>query len=665
MSNVGEVEFVKECYVMGLRLCAVLMAVLCLTGQVARADAGDDRILATRDAAARGDTARLAGMAATPSNHVLEPYVSYWLLSARITRLTESLPTQDIRDFLHQNEGSLLAEQLRSEWLKRIGHEEQWSVFNDEYAKLIQPDQELQCYAILGHSAAASAASLALESQWTNLVDLPDACQGPMQDLIASGRIKTDDIWMRFRRQIEAARLSGARVTASWLDKDKAPSSTLLNRAYGDPAHFLLSTAARNTSSRTAREITLAALTRLARSDPQAAYDRWRVIDSAAYSEDERAYIMGQFAWMAALEHQPEARTWYAAAQGVPMSDDQYAWYARAALRAGDWTAVRTAVEIMPTALSTQPVWTYWLGRAQAAQGQSQEAQAQYQRCAGDASFYGILCSEALGNNFVWPQAALPATMQELAQVQAVPEFQRVLALVRLNMRTEAVREWSWGLRGMDDRMLLAAAEFARRQGLYDRAISAADRTKQQHDYGLRYLAPYFETFAPNARANSLDLPWVYGLVRQESRFLTIAHSGAGAQGLMQVMPATGKWVASKIGLHDYHVGQLAQVDTNVQLGTAYLRTMLEGLSNSPVLASAAYNAGPNRARRWRGERPMEGAIYAETIPVNETRDYVKKVMANAVIYASLFDSRPASLTSRLGIIAPAGANDTLAADIP
>jgi soluble lytic murein transglycosylase len=372
---------------------------------------------------------------------------------------------------------------------------------------------------------------------------------------------------------------------------------------------------------------------------------------------------MGQFAWMAALAHLPDALSWYAAAQDAPMSDEQRAWYARAALRAGDWVALRKAVEAMPSSQRELPDWTYWQARAQAAQGQTQEAQLLYQRCAGEPKFYGILCTEAMGSNFVWPQAAFPATLQEMAQVQTVPEFQRALALIRLDMRTEAVREWAWGLRTMDDRSLLAAAEFARRQGLYDRAISAADRTKQQHDFGLRYLAPYFETFAPNARANSLDLPWLYGLVRQESRFQSVARSAVGAQGLMQVMPTTGKWIAGKLGLRDYRADQLADVDTNVQLGTAYLRTILEGLSNSPVLASAAYNAGPGRARRWRDLRPMEGAIYAETIPISETRDYVKKVMANSVIYASLFDDHTVSLLSRLGTILPAG--DSLAADTP
>jgi soluble lytic murein transglycosylase len=140
--------------------------------------------------------------------------------------------------------------------------------------------------------------------------------------------------------------------------------------------------------------------------------------------------------------------------------------------------------------------------------------------------------------------------------------------------------------------------------------------------------------------------------MRQESRFVTAARSGVGAQGLMQIMPATGKWVAGKLGMSGYNVGWLQDPDTNVMLGTTYMRMVLEGLDNHPVLASAAYNAGPGRAKKWKDVKPLEGAIYAECIPFNETRDYVKKVMANAVIYAALFEGRAPSLKARLGTIA-------------
>ncbi len=237
-----------------------------------------------------------------------------------------------------------------------------------------------------------------------------------------------------------------------------------------------------------------------------------------------------------------------------------------------------------------------------------------------------------------------------------VPGFQRALAFYRLNLRFEGNREWNWVIRGYDDKQLLAAAEFARRSEIYDRAIATADRTRELHDFSMRYLAPYRDVMKSYVSQQQLDEAWVFGLIRQESRFIADVKSSAGAVGLMQLMPATARWVAQKAGLKDYRATQTANVETNLNLGTWYLKHVLETLDNQPVLASAAYNAGPGRARAWRAEEPMEAAIYAESIPFNETRDYVKKVMSNASYYSQQFGQTLRSLKDRIGVIAPRSA---------
>lgn len=639
---------------MQLRLCTALAALLWLAP--ALADQGDARIIAARDAATRGDTRKLESLAASPTDHVLEPYVQYWLLSARVARLSESAPADEIGEFLRQNAGTWLAEKLRSEWAKRLAKQGQWPQFNAEYNLLFLPDQELQCAAIQTGNANAADALEALARQWLTLVDVPDACVPPLQSLVDAGRISGEDTWQRFRRLVETNRLTAARRTAGWLPESSAPNAANLQLALDSPARFLASPAAKSPSGRSGRELVLAALTRLARSDAREALARWQSLGPNSYRAEERAYVMGQIGWSAALLQLPEATSWFAQVRDIPMSDEQRAWQVRAALRGGDWNAVRTAIQAMPAAQRDLPEWTYWLGRALRNE-KSADAQALFARIAAQPHFYGILATEALGSNFVWPQPAPTASAQEVAQVQGLGDIRRAEALVRINMRTESMREWNWALRGADDRFLLAVAEYARRIGFYDRAINTAERTRTQHDFSLRYLAPYYDVFSRQAKAQGLDIAWLYGLVRQESRFVPVARSSAGAQGLMQVMPATGRWIAKKIGIANYDGDWLTRVDGNVQLGTAYLAHVLSTLNNMPVLASAAYNAGPGRAKRWRDGKPLEGAIYAETIPITETRDYVKKVMANSVIYATLFDRRPVSLEKRLGRV-PAEGND-------
>lgn len=613
---------------------------------------GERRIFAARDAAQRGDTGRLEQMAREGSTHVLEPYVSYWLWSARVARSSDALSDADLQSFLQRFDGSVLAERLRSDWLKRLSREGRFSLFNEEYARVLQPDQDLQCHAIRAGNAVSDALLLALEAQWLTLSDTPESCYGPLQTLVDTQRKSSEDAWQRLRRLVEANRANAARhALAMTGDAEREPGT--LTQVFENPERFLKSAAARNASQRAGREMVLAAVARLARRNPRAAQAGWRAMHETHYTPSERAYVLTQLAWGAAIAQLPEAQRWFAEARQLdatqPLNDELAAWQVRVALRAQDWPSVQAAIEQMSPLQRSQPEWVYWLARAHSMQGRPELARPLHEKRAGETDFYGILSAEALGRTLHWPQAPLPPTQQELQQVADLDGIKRAVALMRMDMRIEGLREWNWTMRGLDDRRLLTASEHARRLGIYDRAIFSAERTKSQHDYSLRYLAPYYDAFSREARTQQLPLAWVYGLTRQESRFITTARSVVGAQGLMQIMPATGKLVARQLGVSGFSVGDLGETDTNVRLGVAYLRSVLDGLAGSPVLATAAYNAGPGRARRWQGPQPLEGAIYAESIPFSETRDYVKKVMANAVAYSVLFEGKPMSLTRFMG----------------
>jgi soluble lytic murein transglycosylase len=651
-------QILRKSYVMLSRLWG---AVALLLGMHAAALAqtstdvgGERRIYAARDAAQRGDTNRLEQMMLEPGKHVLEPYIGFWLWSARLSRISESVSAPALQAYLTTYPDSVLAERLRSDWLKRLGREGQFGLFNEEFTKLQQPDQELQCFAIRAAHISSEMNLLSLESQWLSLTDTPESCFAPLQAIVDNGRKSEEDVWWRLRRAVEANRPVAARHAITMLRNDQ-PDAGSLTQVFDNPERYLKSAAARNATSRGAREMVLASVARLARRNTRAAQSGWRAINETHFTAGERAYALAQLAWGASISQLPEAHDWYSSARrlapGMPMSDEQAAWQVRVALRAGDWAAVQASIEQMPQAQRAQSDWNYWLARSLSMQGRPEEARPLHERRAGDADFYGILSAEALGRTLTWPAAPPPPTPQELQQLAAHDGVQRAIALLQMDMRIEGLREWNWSMRGRDDRSLIAAAEHARRLGIYDRAIFAAERTKIQHDYSLRYLAPFYDAFAREAKTQQLPLSWIYGLTRQESRFIVNARSSVGAQGLMQIMPTTGRLVARQIGLSGFSVGDLGETDTNIRLGTAYLRSVLDGLSNSPVMATAAYNAGPGRARRWRAGRAIEGAIYAESIPFTETRDYVKKVMANAVAYAVLFEGKPMSLNRFLGIV--------------
>jgi soluble lytic murein transglycosylase len=276
---------------------------------------------------------------------------------------------------------------------------------------------------------------------------------------------------------------------------------------------------------------------------------------------------------------------------------------------------------------------------------------------ASQDSFYGQLALEELGEKVSAPAAPAPVTAAELAQAAANPDLQRALRLFALRLRADGTREWNWALRDMNDRQLLAAAEFARRNEILDRMVYTSERTRTELDYTQRFPAPHDEILHPTAKSLAMDRAWVYGLIRQESRFIQAARSHVGASGLMQLMPATAREVARKIGMLDFSQARINEIDTNIMLGTNYLNMVLQSLDGSQPLATAAYNAGPGRPKAWRATltRPVEGAIFAETIPFAETRGYVKNVMSNATYYAALFENAPQSLKARLGTITPKG----------
>ena len=636
------------------RLTVFLLVFSGLLAQATGVWAGtDERFLAARDAARVGDRAKLERIAPELAGYELEAYVDYW-------RLLLDLSTTDpatVKAFLARHEKSYLGEKLRADWLKLQGRKQQWDEFDAEYPALVQPDQELSCLSLQSRRAGGDTrADDEAMTLWFNLIEPSESCYPVFEGLIVDKRVLADQVWARIRRQFEANKLAAARYTMNYLPPSQTPDAKVAQAVCDSSLQWLLKAPAGLAGSRMNRELAALAISRVARSDPRQAADLLSRIEGQL-QPGEKNWAWSQIGWQAATRHMPDALGWYRQAGDAPLSDEVAQWKVRAALRAQDWGTVRTSIEAMPHALAEQPVWIYWLGRAYRAGGRLTDANALFVKIAGQPNFYGNLADDELDRTTMTPPKATSPTADEAARMAANPGVQRTFALFRLDMRSEGVKEWSWTLRIMNDRELLAASDMAQRAGIYDRAIAAADRTKNEHDYSLRYLSPYSDQVRPAAQNQSLDDAWVYGLMRQESRFVTNAKSTVGASGLMQLMPATAKWVANKIGLKGFHQGLVNDTDTNLLLGTSYMRLVMESLDNQPVLASAAYNAGPGRARKWRADRPLEGAIYAESIPFNETRDYVKKVMSNSVYYSALFEGKPQSLKSRLGII---GANTTL-----
>ena len=623
------------------------VALLLLAVATAQGAALDDELLAAREAFRVGNTARLDQLAASLKGHVLEPYVAYWQLSLRL----EEAPAEDVRAFLAAQRDGPLAQPLRNEWLKTLGKRGDWETFNAELPLLVGDDVEITCYALQSRQHVNPIEALTqARPLWFVARDLPDSCSPLFDLLVTAGMLSIDDLWTRIRLALEVGQVSLARRVAMWLPVGQAPEPRVLETIASNPAGYLARQPSFDLKNRAGREAVMFAVHRLARTTPQQAARHWERLEER-FSPEERAYVWGMIGFLGALRHEIDAPVWFARAGDL--SDLQLAWKARAALRAREWQEVLAAIEAMTDRESSLPAWRYWKARALKAVGRAEEAAALFQPLASEFNFYGQLALEELGGRIAIPATTYKPGADEIKAMSQHVGLRRALELYRLNLRTEATREWLHAIRGFDDKQLLIAAEVARRQEVYDRAINTADRTVALHDFSMRYLAPYRDRLRVHTSHLALDEAWVHGLIRQESRFIADAKSSAGASGLMQIMPGTAHWVAKKLGLKDWRWSRVTDVETNVSLGTYYLKHVLDTLDGQPLLASAAYNAGPGRARAWRPDVAIEGAVYAETIPLYETRDYVKRVMANASYYAHNFGQREQSLRQRLGVIGP------------
>jgi len=595
----------------------------------------DRMFIDLREAARKNDVFRTQQLSANLANYPFDDYVAYFRIKPQLfdsaggPRNDYSADTQVVA-FLNQYQGTALADRMRNDWLLVLGKRKDWARFDAEYAKFVlDDDTQVKCYSLLSKlSQGENPTKLAIDSR-AILLDpsyFGQACQELVPSLVVAGGMTPSE-----------AKAIGRAASERGFD-------TMAKRLGGDDP--------------------IGEIVRAAKADPSKAY-RDFLQTSSRYSKENQAVAWGVIGQFLAKKLDPNADDAYRLQQALGynelLSVESQEWKVRAALRAKDWVLVKNAIDGMnPVIRSKDPAWTYWYGRASKAEGQDAKAKDSFEMIADQYNFYGQLAREELGKSNHAP-GRTKVTESEIDAMASHKGFIRGERLYAMNLRFEGNREWNWELRNMTDKQLLAAAEYAKRVNLYDRVVNTADRTKQEHDFSLRYPTPYRDELSPIARQIDLNLAWAYGLIRQESRFIMNASSSVGASGLMQVMPNTAKYVAKKIGMTNYTNDKLTDTNTNLTLGSNYLNMVLIDLDGSWVLASAAYNAGPSRSKAWREKLtgPTEGAIFAETIPFNETRTYVKNVLSNANYYSSVMNGQAQSLKQRLGVITPKAATQS------
>ena len=635
-----------------------LMASLLVPTSVHAQARGDEVITEMSQAFKKGDRKRLGILLPLASGHVLEPWAAYWELRNRL----EIATAPEVQDFFVRYAGTYPEDRLRNDWLLLLGQRRDWVSFSAELPRYrMNDDKEVRCYALAADGVPATTESAAeVKRLWYAQRDADDGCLLAASKHYAAKKLNATDIWRKARLSVEGNRAKSARQAVEIVAADAgAEVSELQDNA----VKFLSKRAV--AAKRVDKELVVLALARMAGNDADATASVLENHWSVHLNPEQLSWAWSAVGKSAAQRLSNEAMGYFAKARGKEMSDDHLAWRVRAALRKGNWKDVLFATRAMSEEAQADPAWVYWRARAETKLAKTEadelEAKTALQGLASARGFYEQMALETLGQRITVPARPSPLLPEEKEAALKNAGLVRGLHAIKIGLRAEGVREWNYTTNlhtqgGMNDRELLAAADLACQREVWDRCINTSERTKGVVDQEQRFPMPFKDAVVARAKQINLDPAYVYGLIRQESRFIMDARSSVGASGLMQVMPATARWTAKKIGITDFQAHHINDRDTNIAIGTGYLKLVLDDFAGSMALAAAAYNAGPSRPRAWRGQPGdpvVEAAIWAENIPFAETRDYVKKVLSNTTNYAALITGQPQSLKNRLGAVGP------------
>lgn len=626
-----------------------------LSGISAFAQAADEQFNDALRAANAGNISLLQQYQSSMQNDVLGYYPEYWLLNNNLA----SQPASAIINFAQRYPNSAMAEKLAADYVEEKVKQADFATAQPVLQYVTNADRAETC--AMAQVRAKSGDPLVyaeFKDVWLTTNSQPDSCTGLGRMMLSSPLMTQDDRHQRMWGQLRAGQSGQAIATAQTIGVNINLSQ--LNTIQANPLNYLWS-APKATAEDHAYLIY--AMGRLADSDLNGAISSVKRAAEGTPADVQKALYrsVGYIGGTTVMKNNfnREVLNYLDLSYGLPFSAEEAEIYARQAIRFGAWESVIRAIDAMGVSQKQEDRWQYWLARASEQRGDASSkraAQDIYRKLAVGDDYHNLLARDKIGQSYNNIPSNVQPSSQDAQRLSQDIHFSRAFALRNINASDSYInREWNWAVRQAylkhDDGMILAAAKRATDMGWYDRAIYAADRTTKQHNYALRYAMPHQNYVVSHSRNAGIDPAWAYGLMRQESRFVTSARSHVGAGGLMQIMPDTAKLVARQMG-ESYNPAALTDMNTNIRYGTFYLSMIQRQLSNSPVLATAGYNAGPNRARRWQPEyQAIAADQYTESIPLTETRDYVKHVMTNATHYGLLLGQGPQSIEKRMQMI--------------
>jgi len=580
-------------------------------------------------------------------DYPLHSYLRYEYIRKQLWKMKDD----EMIDFFKQHPDLPMTESLRTSWLKLLVKRQHWQTFIDNYVP--QQNDTLRCDYLLARMQLNQHDYLLedIRTVWLTGKSLPAECDKPFALLSTTALMTNELVWERIKLAMQNNQVSLAKYLSNKLDSYyKTLADSWLNIHYQPDKFTRKPTLA---DDETGREILMYGIMRLAKQNLELAHQR---VDALAnhysFLPSEVAELRRMIAVSAAKRKSPIAEDLLDAVDNYYVDNEVFHYRLRIALDNLDWPLLRRWTTNKPADVDIHNRWSYWHARALENTMDQINAKKIYEELSKKRDYYGFLAADKLGKPYSMEHYPLPVNEEIMQSVAKLPAMQRAHELYMVNDSYPARREWYHALKSMTSYQMQLAAKLAIKWGWHDRAIFTMGRAKAFDDLEVRFPIIFDKLLDKYANNRNIDSSWVYGLVRAESAFIEDARSPAGALGLMQVMPATGKSTARKIGLKNFTADKLKKAEVNIPIGTAYMKLMLDRFNGNMVLATAAYNAGPNQVDKWLPDQGCaEPDIWIEQIPFKETRKYVSRVLTYANIYDFRLKKDITPLSKRMALI--------------
>ncbi|SMF93767.1 soluble lytic murein transglycosylase [Methylomagnum ishizawai] len=579
----------------------------------------------------------------------LQVYLGFRLLDHRPGAEAE------IPAFLAHHGQTRYAAPLRRQWLEFLARKEAWDDYVRAYQASDDPQAQCDYYWALHRLGRAAEAYAGAAKLWDSAESRPTNCDRLFAVWQASPAFTPEQVWKRLGLALDKHRLPLAHALRDLLpaQEDRATADFWL--AVHDNPRLVEQCAGWKPADPRQGRIFAHGIDRLAGDEPLRALGVWNLRRGEFRIEPgEQARIDRRLAIALATQRYPQAATYLGTLPDGVADAQTRAWRIRAALLRQDWPGVLLGLEQLDASERSQNLWRYWRARALEALGDNTAALEVYKALAGERDFHGFAAADRVGAKYPLSFEPTPVAEAEVQRLAATPAFRAIQEFRALNRPGEAQKEWLYALDALSKQDRLIAAKLAQQWGWDRLAITALAKSENQGDLSLRFPLAYGEAIAQEARERNLEPALVYGLVRRESAFDPGAKSSAGALGLMQIMPGTGQDVARSLNEAWTSERILLEPRVNLRYGSAYFRGLLDRFGNRFALATAAYNAGPNRVERWLpASGPLPADIWIETIPYSETRQYVSAVLAYVAIYRERLGGNAGRISGLLTEILP------------